>query len=312
MRLLRHLLVVGLLAPSLGCTWAREQWGIGKPGGTGTIAKVTADDLVGYLNNQASRLQSITYGDATVSAREGLVRYPNLRGNLSAAQPRNFRMVAKGGLVDAKIDLGSNPEQFWAYVAAPTMQPMYVFASHTDFESGKARLPGNMPFEPDWVMQAMGMITFPPNLPYTVRIDEKERTYVLGWPATTPNGTQIRKEIVFLVDDADASRNQAQVRRHLIRDAKGKSICVAEVKAARTIPVGGTDPKSGRPFVVQYPTEVELRWEEQKFEMTLKLDSARVNQQLTPEDTRRLFALPNIGGATPVDLAYARFDSMGK
>jgi hypothetical protein len=309
---LRLLVVAGLLAPALGCTWVREQWGIGRLGGSPAIPKVTADDLVAYLNNQASRLQSISYGDLTVSAREGLVRYPNLRGNLSAAQPRYFRLVAKGGLVDAKIDLGSNPEQFWAYIAAPTLQPMYVFASHSDFESGKARLPGNMPFEPDWVMQALGMISFPPNLPYTVRTDEKERTYVLSWPSTTPGGIPVRKEIVFLADDADAARNQAQVRRHLVRDAAGKPICLAEIKAARTIPVGGNDPKSGRPFVVQYPTEVDLRWEEQRFEMTLRLDAARVNQQLTPEDTRRLFSLPNIGGATPINLAYARFDGTGR
>lgn len=306
MRPLLLWLVAGLLAPSAGCAWAREQWGLGKPGALTAIPKVAAEDLVAYLNNQAARLQNITYGDVTVSAREGLVRYPNLRGNLSAAQPRYFRMVAKGGLVDAKIDLGSNPEQFWAYIAAPTAPPLYVYASHADFEAGKVRLPGNLPFEPDWVMQALGMTTFPPHLPYSVRTDERERTYILSWPATTPAGIPVRKEIVFLVDDADAARNQAQVRRHLIRDAKGKTLCSAEIRAARTIPVGGSDPASGRPFVVQYPLDVELRWDEPRFEMTLRLDSARVNQQFTPEDTRRLFALPAIGGATPIDLASAR------
>jgi hypothetical protein len=117
----------------------------------------------------------------------------------------------------------------------------------------------------------------------------------------------IRKEVVFLADDADASRNQAQVKRHVIRDTKGKVICFAEVRAAKTVPTGGTDPHSGRPYVVQYPTELVLRWEEQKFEMTLKLDAARVNGQFTPQDNRRLFDLPNIPGANPINLAEARF-----
>ncbi len=311
MRHLRLILAACLLSPSVGCAWMRENIGIGNrdPKNIGAVQQVSADQLVGYLNSHATRLQSISYGDATVSAREGVLRYPTLRGNLSASQPRNFRMVAKGGLVDAKVDFGSNPEQFWAYVSAPTMQPMYVFASHNDFEAGKAKLPGNMPFEPDWVLQSMGMITFPTELPYTVTQDERARTYTLSWPATTPNGLQIRKEIVFGADDADARYNQPQVRKHLIRDAKGKIIVSAEIKSARTVPAGGNDPQSGRPFVIQYPSEVELKWEEQKFEMTLKLDSAKVNQAMTPQDSRRLFDLPNISGAQPVDLAYARFDS---
>lgn len=314
MRSLRLMLVACLLAPAVGCAWMRENMGIGhrEPKSTGAVPKVTADQLVGYLNAQAGRLQSLTYGDATVSAREGLLRYPTLRGNLSAAQPRNFRLTATGGLVDAKIAFGSNPEQFWVYCSAPTMQPTYVFASHTDFQEGKARLPGNIPFEPEWVMQALGMTTFPTDLPYTATADERARTYILSWPDKTPSGAQVRKEIVFAADDADAGRNQPQVRKHLVRDAKGKVLCWAEVKSARTVPAGGTDPQTGRPFVVQYPTEVELRWEEQKFEMTLKLDSAKVNQPMTPQDMRRQFDMPNIPGATPVDLAHARFDAPGK
>ena len=35
-------------------------------------------------------------------------------------------------------------------------------SKHTDFESGKAQLPAGMPFEPDWVMQVVGMTKLPP------------------------------------------------------------------------------------------------------------------------------------------------------
>lgn len=343
MRRLRLLLCACLLTPAVGCTWMRDTMGVGnRPSNnaTGAIPKVTAEQLVGYLNGQAERLKNVNYGEATVSAREGdglkgvitERAYPTLRGRLSASQPRNFRMVATGGLVDAKVDLGSNPDQFWAYLQAPTMQPMYVFASHSDFEANKAKLPGNMPFEPDWVLQALGMTKFPTDAAYeevsaaatpvstgggrsplrAVPVNERDRTYTLRWPATMPNGTQVKKEVIFAADDADASRNEPQVRRHLIRDLRGKLLCSAEIKSARTVPVGGTDPATGRPFVVQYPTEVVLRWEEQKFEMTLKLDSAKVNQEMTQQDMRRLFDLPNIPGANPVDLAHAKFDMTGR
>jgi hypothetical protein len=79
------------------------------------------------------------------------------------------------------------------------------------------------------------------------------------------------------------------------------------VKSAKTFPTGGTDPK-GRPYVVQVPTHVVLRYEEQKFEMTLKLDMPRVNQPMSQEDTRRLFSRPNVPGVPAVNLAEARFD----
>jgi hypothetical protein len=318
MRRRQFLLAALTLTPGVGCQSLREAFGIKQnpaPAGTGAVQKVTAEQLVGYLNIQAGRLQNVSYGEVTVSAKEGdgirgalkEMAYPNLRGNLSASQPRNFRMVAKGGLVDVKVDLGSNPDQFWVYFTAPQMPATYVFASHSDFEAGKAKVPGNMPVDPDWIMQALGMTTFQPGPQYVATADERARTYTLSWDTTTPNRVPIRKEIIFNADDADAGRGQPQVKRHVVRDAKGKVLAYAEVKAAKTVPAGGSDPQSGRPYVVQYPTELLLRWEEQKFEMTLKLDAGRINAQMTPQDTRRLFDLPNIPGANPVNLAEARF-----
>jgi hypothetical protein len=286
------------------------------PPHTGTISKVSADQLVGYLNAQSGRLQTISYGEASVTAKQGddfkdrlkSMTFPVLRGSVAASQPRNFRMVVGGGAISTTVDMGSNSEVFWMSARIPTQEPMFVFASHNDFETGKAKLPPGVTFEPDWVMQAMGMTTFAPNAEYTVRTDEKDRSYVLSWPAKTPSGMQIRKEVVFAVDDADASRNEPQVRKHLIRDAKGKVLCSAEIRAAKTVEAGGTDPTSKRHYVLQYPTHIVLRWEEpQKFEMTLKLEKATVNQPMQPEDARRLFTLPTNQGVSPLNLAEARF-----
>src|SRR5438094_408095 len=120
---LRLVLCAFLLVPATGCESLRDWLGKGsKPSpNTGAVPRVTADQLVGYLNAHADRLQSLNYGSVTLSARDGLLEY-NVNGHLSAAQPRNFRMVvSRGGLVDAKVDLGSNEQQFWAYFAVPTV-----------------------------------------------------------------------------------------------------------------------------------------------------------------------------------------------
>jgi len=273
------------------------------------IPQVSAEQLVHYLNQQASRLRTLSYAEARMTAREGeglkgAVSY-TLRGRLAAAQPRYFHLSAQGGLAGGKVDLGSNDERFWIYIDAPGNKPLYVFATHADFATGKVQLPGNLPFEPDWVLQALGMTTFPPTAPYeAVRIDERHRTYTLSWATTTPSGQPIRKEIVFAVDTAVGSR--PQVLRHVIRNPQGKTICSAEIKSAHTFPTGSVDPQSGHPYIVQCPNHVVLRWEEQKVEIDLRLEDARINQPWTAEQMRAEFT-PRISGAVPINLAEARF-----
>lgn len=313
MRALRMPFFAVALALAVGCSWIDKVRTDMKGHSGQPVQKVTADQLVEYLNGQATRLQSITYDKATVTAKQGLIPLPSLRGDLAASQPRNFRMRGQGGISSAKIDLGSNPEQFWLYVDAPTVKPTYVFASHTDFENGRARIPDGIPFEPDWVMQALGMTSFPATAAYDpVKLDERARTYTLSWPAATPAGLPIRKEIVFSADDADSSRHQPQVLRHVIRSAKGKVICTADIKSATTVQAGGTDPRTSRAFIVQYPTHLVLRWDDQKFEMDMRLDGGRVNPPLAPDQLQKHFARPNIPGATPINLAEARFEAPGR
>lgn len=307
MRFIRLLGLGTILALGVGCGLIEKLKPNPKP--TTPVQKVSAVQLVDYLNTQASRLQSITFDRATVTARQGLVSMPSLRGNLAACQPRNFRMSGQGGVVNAKIDLGSNPDQFWMFVDAPTVRPTFVFASHTDFESGRARMPEGVPFEPDWVMQALGMTTFSRDAKYDpVKTDEKARTYTLGWPTSTPSGVPIRKEIVFMTEDADSSRGQAQVKRHVIRDARNRVICSADIKSAKTVSLPGGDPRSGASSIVQYPTHIVLHWDAQNFNMDMMLDGAKVNPPLSPKQIRDHFSLPtNLGRG--INLAEARFDA---
>ena len=302
----RLFLVALALSPAVGCEWMKNQ-GIGQnrpgPNKTGELPQVAPEQLVKYLNESADRLQSITNADVRVTARDHSIPMPPLRGGLTASQPRNFRMKG-GAMAAAEVDLGSNDEQFWVYAKIPANE-MFVFASHSDFKDGKARIPGGIPFEPEWVMQAFGMAHFAPNaqpevpsgLPsptnrYTVKTDERARTYTLSWPAVTPNGVPVVKEIVF--DGDAAAGNKPQVKKHVVLSAKGKLICFAEIKEAKTVQSGDT--------VVQYPTKVLLRWEEQKFEMELELSNAKINQPLSPTDAQKYFSRPTQYGQ-PIDLA---------
>lgn len=312
MKNIRLLLAVVVLSPLTGCEWLRSirDPDSRPPKGSGPLPQAQPEQFVGYINERSARVQSLNFGDVRLVARAQSIPLPPLRGNMAASQPRNFRMSAIGGAMGGKVDLGSNTEQFWMFLDVPTeKQPLFVYASHSDFEAGKARIPGGIPFEPDWVMQALGMTTLPTTLPpgdqYSVKADDKTRTYTLSWPAKTPGGARIIKEIVFAGDAAADPR--PQVKKHVIRDERtNKVICSAEIKEAKTIPlpIG----PSGQPQVVQHPTVVVLRWEEQKFEMELDLKAGKVNEPFTAEETGRLFRMPaKAGGVSPIDLARADF-----
>jgi hypothetical protein len=304
MRSARLLVCAALLAPAVGCTWLKNHT-TGQPRPTGEVPDVQPAQLVDYLNNQAAALQSLEYEDVSVQVSGRGMMTANLQGNLAAARPRNFRLVAEPR-VAGKVDLGSNPELCWVYLKFPGDEPFYGYATHADFQSGRAQLPGGIKFDPDWVMQALGMTTLPPDGQYAVKKSQRDRTYTLSWPATGPGGQPVRQEVVF---DADtATDNRPQVKKHLVWDDRTrKPIASAEVKAAQTVP--------GLP--AQYPTRVVLRWEEQRFEMDLDLRHrpARVNQ-LTPDNAARqgefahLFRRPDATyrGTQPKDLALVRYD----
>ncbi len=142
MRLLQSSLIVSAFALVIGCKqiddW-RERVNNRTPASNTPVKQVSAEQLVTYLNGQSARLQTITYADARVTAREGLMSY-TVRGNLAASQPRYFHMTGMGGGMGGKVDLGSNPDQFWMYIDAPTVRPIFVYASHTDFEGGTRQI----------------------------------------------------------------------------------------------------------------------------------------------------------------------------
>jgi hypothetical protein len=314
MRTIGLLLVAAVLAPAVGCSWIKSQIrdDADQGRGRGPIPPCpSAEYLVEYWNLRADRLQSIEYNQVHIKVSGKDVPSPvgvNLDGQLAAAQGRNFRMTGSGRAIAIKMDLGSNPDQFWMYLQAPGDKPVYVFASHTDFETGRAKMPGGIPFDPDWVMQALGMMTLaPPGGPaapaYTAAANTRDRTYTLAWPARTPAGQPVRKEIVFDADPATGTR--PQVKRHVVKDAKGKVLASAEVKSAHTLRLND-DPKKA----VQYPTQLVLRWEEPKFEMDLTLETPRepaaVNQ-LTQDQAARYFTRRDYPNVSAIDLAGGTF-----
>src|SRR6185369_6430485 len=103
-----------LLASTTGC--ASTNWNWFKPSGNGDTpskpgANPTVNGLIAYLNENASRVQSLRVTDMSIDAKMGS-QSVGLQGMLLAEKPRNFRMKATF-LGKEEVDVGSNSDEFW-------------------------------------------------------------------------------------------------------------------------------------------------------------------------------------------------------
>jgi hypothetical protein len=303
MRSLRTVLLVALASAPAGCEWmrgGRDKETAPRPTGQAVPPAETAQ-LLAYLNRQADTLRSVSYGDVVLSATEAGRDYPTLRDcKLAAAQPRNFRLVCGTLVTSQELDLGSNDREFWMY-AKRLDGPNFFYCSHTDFDKPGVAFP--IPFDPDWVMSALGMTKYDPAGQYTVDVNTREGAYVLRQKTTTRQGQPITRVTVFNADYQQGKR--PVVRGLIVQDEAGRRVCSAEVKAVKTV-TRDQNPAVAPAGFVQIPTHVVLEWPQQKFVMDLRLSDEAINEDLSGRSAA-LFSRPQIRGTNPIDLARHQF-----
>jgi hypothetical protein len=226
----------------------------------------TKEELVTYLNDNSGNIPAVTSDDVTLTVYlAGGVGVP-LSGALRAEGPRNFRMKARF-INNEEVDLGSNKDEFWYWIKRAD-PPAQVFCSYQALEEGRVKqMP--FPFQPDWVLEAMGMGKYGPADKYTLDTSDKE-TLRLVEKTKSPQGVPVRKIIVF--NRRKAERDQPQVTDYLlVDDASGKLICSAKIKRRQVITGRGEIPK-----------EMELNWPEAKVKLGLTIDRAQVAKEIPP------------------------------
>ena len=293
-------LLMLLLLPLTGCEWLKS----GKekdapPKFIGPIPRREKGELVAYLNQQAGLLRSVSYSDVSATIIENGSELGTLNDSeLFSAQPKYFRLIGKHTLGGRFIDIGSNDREFWMY-AKPIGKDNFFYCSHDDFARGGAQLP--VPFDPDWVMMALGMTTYDPNAEYTTESREREGTYVLFQKTTTRKGDPVTKATVFNVDWNGGK--QPAVKSHMIYDARNQLICNATIKAVKNVAARTDDNRRAN---LQVPTHVILSWPQQKFEMDMRLGGDKVNEDFG-DASAKIFQRPKISGSNPIDLATYTF-----
>lgn len=262
----------------------------------GDTSSLTADTVVAYLNAQADRLQSLEANDISLTVKGPAGSPPTLDGSLMVQRPRYFRLVGKF-LGSQEVLVGSNDERFWFWVKRDPSDALF-HCSYADFEKG-VELP--FPFDPEWVLEAMGMARVPEG-PRKIEVDEKAKVVRLVQDATL-HGQKVRKVTTCYL--APMSRDVPQVKSRIVYDERGKVICQATTKSVSRVAVGRST--RGETVYATVPQVVKLEWPAQDTILELDLGKARLNERL-PMDA---FQMPQLG-RRQVDLGRDRPTGRGR
>lgn len=286
---MRHVqLALGLIGLVLlaGCNSVGLTRGGNQPQAARAPAEAPSKEAVlAYLNDNASRVQSVRCKELDITAKQGL-QSVGLRGQVVCQKPRNFRMGANV-LGKQEVDVGSNDQEFWFWLARN--DPPYLFhCSYEDFARG---IRAQFPFQPEWIMEAMGIAPCGPAANYELKVNPS--TLELIENTRSPQGQPVRK--ITVISRAPAQGTTPQVTAHILQDAKGQEICSAHVSEVQI------DRGTGAIL----PRKLRLVCPAEKSEMKLQLDEVIVNDASIAQATQ-LFHRPALANVESFDLARGR------
>ena len=236
----------------------------------------TAQELIGYLNRQADMMQSLETRDLMIDVQSPSGSVTLDSGALVVQKPRSLKMVGRK-LGMQQVVVGSNEDRFWFWVK-PDPSDALFHCSYTDYEKG-VDMP--FPFQPEWVVEALGMS--PIGTSPGARVEEDKTTFRLI-EDTTVQGQPAKKVTVFYKGEAQGDR--PQVISRTVYDASNRVIFTAETVKVNRVAVKGPN---STPLVV--PERIDLKWPGQKTALSIDLGRAKVNTPIG----REAFQMPQLG-----------------
>lgn len=271
----RALLSIGLMSLVPGCVgglpWHRNEYGPPPP------ARASKTDLIQHLNANISKIYAWRSTSVTIKARTGLPM--QVSGVIAVESPRNFRLRVSSVMGD-EADFGSNPERFWFWMRRN--EPKHVYTStHDDMHKAMQKLP--LPFQPDWLMDVLGVIPLDPSQFEVETTDARTLTVSLVSEQLSPSGQPVKRLVVV-----DAQHGV--ILGHYLYDVRGTLIARAVMKNYRFHPQAQ----------VNFPHCIDLDWPQAGMAMTLTIGrDVEINPSSLPQPT---FELPQIPGSPMMDL----------
>lgn len=288
MRNVTTALVVGIALAQAGCIPEYLRPFKDRRGPTSTGELPSKELLVKYLNDNSSRIDSLRSNSISLTCYYRLLPPMGLEAKMVCEKPRNLRLAALSG-VGTEVDLGSNAQEFWWWIKRGP--PYQFYCSYKDLDEGRVReVP--FPFQPEWIMEAMGLGNYGNADQYLGVWPDKEGTVKLVRRTRSPQGNDVLKVIVFNGKQTNVSQGVAQVLQHQLIDEKTKTVLVsAQISKVQVDPVGGG----------VLPKVMTLSWPAERLKLTMNFDSLVVNSPVGDRGT--VFARTQISNVQPVDLA---------
>ena len=231
------------------------------------------EEVVAHLNQNTDRIQNWRTNNVRIRCEN-----MSLSGNIAVEKGHRLRLFVNSPL-GKELDLGSNDERFWVW--SRRMDPAFVTCKHENLEL--VRQGNGIPFEPDWLMQALGVEPLP-TTGVTMESDREKEQARLVEQVISADGRPLRR--VVLVD-----LKRGIVLEHSLYAHNAGRIAFARLGDHRL------DKSTG----LVLPHRVMLEWPENRMTMQLTLGEIRVNSSSIPDN---LWEMPS-----PQDCQIVHLDS---
>jgi hypothetical protein len=247
---------------------------------------ITKEHLVAHLNKNiqgsatTSGIASWRSTNVKITAT-GMPPGISVPASIAVEAPRNFRLRVSEPLTRVEaLDMGSNRDQFWFW--AKDAQPQQVLTiSHSDLPAAQREL--RVPFDPDWLMEVLGVIPIDASQVTLTRGRADAPTLELISETPTRDGMPIRK--VIRIDACHGI-----IREHALYDSRGVLIARAALADHRI------DPQTG----LILPRIVSFDWPAMRQSMKMVLGNVELNPAQTPA---AVWQVPDKPGAPCFDLS---------
>lgn len=267
---LRSLLILVATILFAGCQWSqliKPKNPFASPPPCVFTPDASKDEIVAHLNANASRLTSWRSTKVGIHLKQKGSIPVDLTAQMAVESPRNFRLRASS-LLGEEADFGSNQENFWFWIRR-SPQPYVITAAHEDMEAAQRQLP--IPFDPEWVMQAFGVVMIDPS-EYTLERLGEHRVSLMSHEIS-PSGQAMIKSI-------GVDLCTGKIVEHALYDAQGTLIARATIGNHTTTSEG-----------ISIPHRVVLDWPQAGTTMKMGLLDVEVNPAFTPDS---MWQIPEI------------------
>jgi len=237
----------------------------------------TLEELREAVNANTARVRSLNSQGATLRAPGA----PAISGDIALERPLRFRFRAGTTFTGPEVDLGSNDELFWFWMArAP--QPALFYARHAQYAASPVRQ--QIPVEPSWLIEGIGLTEINPGIVWDgPRPAGPDRVEVRG---------QIRTATGEMTKSLIIHNRFAWVLEQRLYDPQGQVVAQA---IASQHDFSATDG-------VTLPKHIDVTLPAMQASFAIDVDRWQINS--LPGDPQTLFALPReqLGTYPLVDL----------